>query len=209
MDRLAELIGPVVFELSISDLVGGYLSDFEYFRVQLDLTSSERMRYELEISVYRKVFIEFRAAFPNGSYPDWIRFACRTEEGRSALSAFQKARKLLGHCEAKTGALDGLLRRHWNQKTLIFTSDTDSAYAVARRHLIMPITAEIGRKEREAMIQRFKSGEIRALVSCRVLNEGIDVPDAEVAVILVDTKARVNTSSASAESYVPRPARKH
>jgi superfamily II DNA or RNA helicase len=48
----------------------------------------------------------------------------------------------------------------------------------------MPLTCDIGRKEREEILARFSKGELRALVSARVLNEGLDVPDAEVAVVV-------------------------
>jgi superfamily II DNA or RNA helicase len=182
--RLIELIGPVVFELTMGDLSGTYLSDYDYFRLKVDLNHSERARYETEMSVYRKVYFEFRETLSGGTYGDWIRYASRTEEGRRALSSFREAKKMLGYCEAKARAIDGLLKRHWTQKTLIFTADTESAYETSRQHLVMPITSEITRKEREDMILRFRQGIIRTLVSCRVLNEGIDVPDAEVAIIL-------------------------
>jgi superfamily II DNA or RNA helicase len=55
---------------------------------------------------------------------------------------------------------------------------------VSRRCLIHPITCDIGAKERDEVLARFRSGEIRALVSSRVLNEGLDVPDAEVGIVL-------------------------
>ena len=38
------------------------------------------------------------------------------------------------------------------------------------------------------MLKAYREGQIRALVSCRVLNEGMDVPDAEVAIILGGTQ---------------------
>jgi superfamily II DNA or RNA helicase len=34
------------------------------------------------------------------------------------------------------------------------------------------------------VLERFRRGEIRALVSARVLNEGVDLPDADVAVVV-------------------------
>jgi superfamily II DNA or RNA helicase len=67
---------------------------------------------------------------------------------------------------------------------LVFTADTETAYAISRKHLMMPLTSEIGRKEREETLSRYKTGELKAIVSCRVLNEGFDVPDAEIGIIL-------------------------
>jgi len=48
----------------------------------------------------------------------------------------------------------------------------------------MPITCDIGRKERDEALERFRRGTLRALVSARVLNEGLDVPDADVAIVV-------------------------
>jgi superfamily II DNA or RNA helicase len=49
---------------------------------------------------------------------------------------------------------------------------------------MMPLTCDIGRRERDQALDAFRRGRIRALVSARVLNEGIDVPDADVAIVV-------------------------
>jgi superfamily II DNA or RNA helicase len=72
-------------------------------------------------------------------------------------------------------------------KVLVVTADNAAAYAIAREHWIMPITGEIGRRERERVRSAFREGKLRAMVSARVLNEGIDVPDADVAIIVGGT----------------------
>ncbi|MGC4092846.1 MAG: helicase-related protein [Polyangiaceae bacterium] len=66
----------------------------------------------------------------------------------------------------------------------MFTADNEAAYAIARSELIQPITCDTPRKERERALSAFRAGELGALVSARVLNEGIDVPDADVAIIV-------------------------
>jgi superfamily II DNA or RNA helicase len=93
-------------------------------------------------------------------------------------------RRLLSFTSLKRRALRSLLERHRTSKVLVFTADNDTAYAIAREHLIMPLTCDISRQERREVLERFRRGHLRSLVSARVLNEGLDVPDADVAVIV-------------------------
>ena len=91
---------------------------------------------------------------------------------------------MLAFPRRKAEALVMLLRRHRNARVLVFTTDNETAYNIARTHLIMPITCDISRTEREEALERFRKGELSALVSARVLNEGMDVPEANVAVVV-------------------------
>ena len=93
-------------------------------------------------------------------------------------------RGLLAFTQAKRRALRSLLERHRSSRTLIFTADNTTAYAIAREHLVMPLTCDIGRQERAHALDRFRRGTLRTLVSARVLNEGLDVPDADVAIVV-------------------------
>jgi len=182
--RLAELIGPPVYELAIADLTGGFLASFDTVTLHLDLTEAERSTYEALMATFRAVHKQFRSLAPTASWQDFVRSAARTLEGRRALTAWRQARKLLAFTAAKREALGGLLQRHRDARMLVFTADNEAAYAIAREHLITPITCDIGRKERDEVLERFRSGALRALVSARVLNEGLDVPDADVAIVV-------------------------
>ncbi|MCA9958911.1 MAG: hypothetical protein KC443_07750, partial [Anaerolineales bacterium] len=50
--------------------------------------------------------------------------------------------------------------------------------------------------ERKAILDGFRNGQYRAIVTSKVLNEGVDVPEAKVAVVL--------GGSATAREYVQR-----
>lgn len=183
-DRLTDLVGPTAYELTIGDLSGRFLATFDAIALHLDLTAAERREYEIWMATFRRAFSEFRRVVPGGRWEDFARAAARTVEGRRALDAFRRARRLVAFTDAKRDALAMLLARHRDARTLVFTADNESAYTVARQHLVMPITCDIGRQEREEALARFREGALRALVSARVLNEGIDVPEADIAIVV-------------------------
>jgi superfamily II DNA or RNA helicase len=182
--RLTDLIGPTAYELTIGDLAGSFLAHFDSVTLHLELTAGERQAYESCMTTFRGVHAQFRRVAPHATWDDFARAAAQTAEGRRALTAIRRARRLVAFTEAKREMLRALVQRHRDARVLIFTADNDSAYAVARERLVMPITCDIGRKEREEALTRFREGALRALVSARVLNECIDGPDADVAIVM-------------------------
>jgi superfamily II DNA or RNA helicase len=182
--RLAELVGPTVYELAIGDLTGRFLASFDTVLLHLDLTETERIRYSALSQVFTTTLAALLRTVAQATWPDAMRAATRTAEGRRALGAWREARRLLALTDAKRRALRALLARHRDARVLVFTADNASAYAIAREHLIMPLTCDIGRPERDVVLDAFRQGRLRALVSSRVLNEGLDVPDADVGVVI-------------------------
>src|SRR5207245_3113704 len=81
-------------------------------------------------------------------------------------------------------SVSSILSNQTDAHILVLTADNQTAYAISREHLIMPLTCDIGRPEREEALAHFRDGSLRALVSARVLNEGMDVPEASVAVVV-------------------------
>jgi superfamily II DNA or RNA helicase len=182
--RLEELLGPTVYQTAIGDLAGRWLADFDVVVLRLRLDAQERARYEMEIAAFRKVHRRFRELDPGGSWQQFVAAASRSAEGRLALAAWRQARRMLAFTRAKRETLRSLLQQHRQSKVLVFTWDNETAYQVAREHLVMPITCDISRREREQALSWFRSGQLRALVSAQVLNEGIDVPDADVGIVV-------------------------
>ena len=56
-------------------------------------------------------------------------------------------------------------------------------YRIAQALLIPAITHQTDIRERREVLQRFREGTYRALVTSRVLNEGVDVPSASVGIV--------------------------
>jgi superfamily II DNA or RNA helicase len=185
--RLSSLLGPIVYRLGVAELTGTYLADFELVVLPLALDAAERQRYSADQRIFVEQARAFRRLVPGGTWSELVSFASQSVEGRAALAAFRRNRRLLGFTRAKARAVGVLLAKHRASRVLVFTADNHAAYAIARRHLIMPITCDIARGEREQALAAFRRGELRALVSARVLNEGIDVPDADVAIIVGST----------------------
>ncbi len=184
---LDQMIGEEVFRLTVQDLTGKFLAHFDTVTLRLDLTLDERRRYQTLISQFREVFQPFRLRNPDARWEDFVRFASKSSKGRQALKAHRSARELSSWTEAKRAAVSDILLRHRGARILVFTADNATAYAIAKDHLIMPLTCDIGRSERQDVLPLFRDGSLRALVSARVLNEGIDVPDADLAIIVGGT----------------------
>lgn len=182
--RLEELMGPKVYALSAADLAGEYLAPWDTVVVHVDLDAHEREEYRSLMQTFGQMADSYRRLHPAATWEDLATAASKTDEGRRAMAAWRRGCKLLAYPQAKRRALSRLLREHAGRRVLVFVGDNDTAYDVAREHLIMPITCDIGRRERDDALRGFRDGRLRALVSSQVLNEGLDVPDAEVGIVV-------------------------
>jgi superfamily II DNA or RNA helicase len=131
---------------------------------------------------------------------DWQRFimvaATSHSGGREALLAARRRREIRASAERKGATLESLLKRHWEDRTIVFTKSVEEVYALSSRFLVPGITYETPARERKEILDRFREGRYRAIIASDVLNEGVDVPEANVAVILA--------GSASRREYVQR-----
>jgi superfamily II DNA or RNA helicase len=180
-----ELVGPIVYRKDIVDLAGAYLADYETVRVSVDLSPDERAEYEHERAIYRG-FVEEQGiamASPRG-FSDFIIRSSRTEAGRRAFSAYRRQREIAFTAPAKLDYVERLLHQHRRDRTILFTQDNATVYLLSRRFLVPAITHHTKVSERSAILAAFARGEYTALATSKVLNEGVDIPEANVAIVM-------------------------
>jgi superfamily II DNA or RNA helicase len=106
------------------------------------------------------------------------------------MLAWREARSLALNAPAKLALLEDLFTRHKDERVLVFSEYNSLVEEISRRFCIPQITYRTPTVERQLILERFKSGRYAKLVTGRVLNEGFDVPDCAVAVIVSGTSTR-------------------
>jgi superfamily II DNA or RNA helicase len=185
---LTGLIGPIVYRREIRELAGDFLAEYRAERLYVELSAEERERYQKAREIYRN-FVAERGISMSGAN-GWSRFiqeTCRSKEGRAAFQAYREQRRLSLAAPAKLEVLHKLLDLHRHDRILIFTHDNATVYQIARRYLVPAITHQTKAKERRQILDGFQTGTYSVVVTSRVLNEGVDVPAANIGIILSGT----------------------
>lgn len=186
--ELPRLIGGIVYRLKPEDLAGRYLSDYTVERVNVELTEEEREEYATNYKVFTNYLEENRIWMR--SPLDFQRFIMRTSrdpQARRALLARNRAMSIAFNSQAKVDRLEEILRSNPDDRILIFTQHNDLVYRISRRFLLPFITHTTAKEERYEALKGFREGRFRAITTSKVLDEGIDVPEASIGVIVSGT----------------------
>ncbi|MBE9227323.1 DEAD/DEAH box helicase family protein [Phormidium sp. LEGE 05292] len=191
------LIGTEVYRKTPEELAGKALADHQIIPIKVKLSQQERERYN-ELIKIRNDFLKAEK-IQLVSLEGWQRFvmvSARSPAGRRAMLAHREAREIAIGTEGKIRVLADLLAEHFPERILIFTTDNATVYRISQEFLIPAITYQTPVKERHEILTCFKQGEYKSLVASHVLNEGVDVPAASIAIILSGT--------ASPREYIQR-----
>ena len=182
---LYDQLGQVVCEKHIDELSGNVLSPYRVCCLKTALTAEEKSLYHASRQIYtdflRRNNIDFNA--PN-AWKKFMYLAGRTESGRQAFAAFLTQRDIARSSRSKLDLLWRLLQRHAGERILIFTADNRTAYEIGRRFVLPVLTHHTGVKERKEFLQCFRDGTYPVLATSQVLNEGVDVPEASVGIVI-------------------------
>jgi superfamily II DNA or RNA helicase len=181
---LQELIGPPCYYKAPADLAGTYLAEYETIRVRVEFTPEELAEYAKWRDVYKPFVQKMWKAWGMRWYDETMRKQNRDIECRQALVYKGRMEKLIEMARAKRLALARILALHPGQSAIIFTETNQAVYELAEMFMLPAITYQTGAVERKAILDGFRNGEFPAIVTARVLNEGVDLPTAKVAVIL-------------------------
>ena len=182
---IEELLGPLVHRVDVDELAGDHLADYDIKRLSVSLTDAERAEYERHQSTFTEYLKQSNIQLRSGSdYQELVKRSGTDPQAREALLAKQRAREVMMNADRKVQRLADILDTHRGDRVIIFTASTDLVYRLSKRFLLPAITHETGTGDRERILRRFRTGEYSRVVTANVLDEGVDVPDANVGVVL-------------------------
>jgi superfamily II DNA or RNA helicase len=188
---LRELVGPVVYRRTIGEMTDAELARFALERRYVRLTADEESRYGALTALYETHFVEagYRDRTPSDT-DAWRLFAAaarRSPRARRAFRAFHDRERIVRRAAAKLDEAERILRLHPAEQAVVFCGGTDTAERVSRALAIPMIAAWTPASERHALLKAMDRGDIRAVASVRVLDEGWDVPGAKLGIVLGDS----------------------
>ena len=181
---LGTLIGPCVYQKSITEMSGNYLADYEVIQVTTRLGAKEHQIYQENRNLYLSFLKEKRIYLSKGNWQEFIRISSMSKRGRQAFLAYLKQKKIAQATPSKLKILARLLQKHHKERILIFTHDNATAYKISETFLLPIITHQTKAKERRDYLIGFNQGVYSVLVTSKVLNEGVNIPAANIGIIL-------------------------
>ena len=174
-----ENFGGIVFEYSLDEAIhNGFLTEYNYYPIFVDLTDNELKRYKILSSKIAKLLGK------NNLKPN---------EEESLDKFIRQRRNLINKAENKLNCLRKFLESHKDIKDLI-------VYGADKKHIneIKSIlddyyisnhqfTGDENPFERETILNLFSRRHYRALCAMKCLDEGVDVPSTQNAILLAST----------------------
>ncbi|MEM4721720.1 MAG: DEAD/DEAH box helicase family protein [Candidatus Methanomethylicaceae archaeon] len=188
--ELPRLVGEKVYERKVSEMAGEHLAPFRVQRIYVDLTDQEGEEYRRNISKFREYLAKRGLRLrTQKDFQRLVIMSGRDPEAREALLARNRAMEIALNSSLKSEALRKILSET-DDKTIVFTQHNQLVYRLSREFLIPAITHETPKDERSEILNMFREGRYRVIVTSKVLDEGIDVPDASLGIILSGTGSK-------------------
>lgn len=174
-------IGGIIYEYGYEDAVeDGIVAEFELVNVRVPLSPQE----EKEYNKYDKAV---------GS------FYSRKEGGEDVQEAYErvlrKRAEVATLAEARIPTTVHIAEQYRGARTMVFHERIDAADMIydllkSRDHSVTRYHSGIGADIRRSNLQMYRRGYVDSIVACRALDEGVNVPDTEVAILAASTASR-------------------
>lgn len=185
-EELFPLLGGVVYYKTPNDLVSmGYLARYRVVTVKTRLSGEERKAYE---ELRRKYW----ALAGSRDFKQVVEDARTDPRAREALRVHSQMRSILARAKAKIDKAVEIARSELEKggKIIVFTQYVDQAREISERLNAYLLTGEIPTEERKRILEEFKNTDKGILVVTTVGDEGLDIPDANVGIMVSGTGSR-------------------
>ena len=185
------LVGGIVYQSSVNELARDkHLASFTVEKRCVKLLPEEEIEYQKNYNQYLSSLHELGIRYSQIGFQKLIMISGKNQYARNALLARNKALDIALNSQSKIEELRKILSENPDRKTIIFTQHNKLVYLISNKFLIPFITHKSSKQEREDALNGFRDGRYRVLVTSKVLDEGVDVPDAELGIIVSGTGSK-------------------
>ena len=185
------LVGGIVYQSSVNELARDkHLASFTVEKRYVKLLPEEEIEYQKNYDQYLSYLHKLGIKYDQIGFQKLIMISGKNQYARNALLARNKALDIALNSQSKIVELRKILSENPDRKTIIFTQHNKLVYLISNNFLIPFITHKSSKQEREDALNGFRDGRYRVLVTSKVLDEGIDVPDAELGIIVSGTGSK-------------------
>jgi len=173
-------IGDIIYEYTYSEaLADRVITEFHLVNVRVRLLSDEERNYR---KLTQAVVRAYRASVNDGS-DDRLR------------TLLQRRAQISSSATMRIPVTARLTEEHQGQRTIVFHERIAAAeqlrsILVSRKHLPTCYHSRLEPATRRDNLKLFRRGVFDSLITCRALDEGLNVPDASVAIISSSTASR-------------------
>ncbi len=186
-ERLFPLMGGIIYYVSPATLAEkGYLAKYEIKTIKVELTPQEKKRYN---ELRRK----YRALVGSSTFEEVLDAVRRGDKrAREALRVHQEMIKIAQQSEAKVKKAIEIINEELERgsKIIVFAQYVDLAKRIATEVGGFLLTGSTEPGRRKIILERFRRVRSGVLVVTTVGDEGIDIPDASVGIIIAGTGSR-------------------
>lgn len=186
-EELFPLMGGIVYWKTANELANeGYLANYIIKTIYVDLTREEKKQLREFLILYRK--------FSKGRKFQELLEAAKKGD-RSAINALRvhsRIKQIVQKSKEKIKTVEKIVRRELSKgsKIIVFTQYVDQAKELAERLGALLLIGEMNGFERKRTLERFRNMESGVLVVTTVGDEGLDIPDANIGIIVTGTGSR-------------------
>jgi len=184
---------PICYDLTLGDaLKKGLVSPILVESIPAPMTDQEKAHY---LSYTERIQRAFRFCGPN--ILRWTRCYdpnTKTYVGRQGVAAMSKRKRLLSSIESKKGAVLGIIEKHAGERVILFSESVPAVEAI-KRHLeengvaCETFTSHTEPWRRMEILDQWGTN-FNVLLSCRALEEGLDVNEVAVGILITSGKSK-------------------
>lgn len=202
-DELVPALGPEIYWYQLPQAIHeGTVCPFVVFHTEVSFTVKEARKYDRLTLRIMRLFRELVRLYPwmkdSSAFSRLQAMAQGLDDPDSPeqqyLDLILLRRELCLRAENRLQcAVDLVLRQHRSDRIILFCERIDQAEEIrARLREMLPSQtgmyhSEMLTEKRREVLRDFRDGVIRVLIACKALDEGVDVPDANVGIVLSST----------------------